>query len=217
MLAGVLVTSSFGGIVNPPLPEEPQGLSSPMMSVRGNNYGVWKTAIGTDLSSATPNYSTFMDPDYSIWNPGLMYSFNFTVDGNTGGASLVLVADGRAVGTQMDLGSEYAGLTYDGVDIGAVGYVTSILSLENMEVNGQAIPNIGGGYAYNTHSFNFERASVVSVTGEFRFSGDFEGLGDQTRFDIGLTGAEVIPEPASIGLLALVSGGIYFSRRFFLV
>ena len=49
------------------------------------------------------------------------------------------------------------------------------------------------------------------------FSGIYKASWMQTPDYYQVDNINVIPEPASLGLIALVSGGIYFSRRFFSV
>lgn len=69
--------------------------------------------------------------------------------------------------------------------------------------------------AQNSWRLNWFGAFDPTATGTYDiYLSASDSGGEVTRSDIQVV---VIPEPASIGLLALISGGIYFTRRFFLI
>jgi hypothetical protein len=71
-----------------------------------------------------------------------------------------------------------------------------------------ALPQTGIVSATGSAVLNFDFANLPYTVGD---SIDLQANGDVTFEFV------AIPEPASIGLIGLVSGGIYFSRRFFMI
>ena len=60
----------------------------------------------------------------------------------------------------------------------------------------------------------------LSFSPVFNFSNGIQGFGSSSVnggiYGVAVISGAVIPEPASLGLLGLVTGGIYFTRRFFI-
>ena len=114
------------------------------------------------------------------------------------------------------------------VDFNETSFSLSVTgsSFSSLDFNGfrfdefgwQDAPRIITGVSVTDNIDGFDASNVSYTADEIfvNFSGLYSGEGNSGEgiVDV-IISTQVIPEPASIGLLGLVSGGIYFSRRFF--
>ena len=127
------------------------------------------------------------------------------------------------IGNSIDNDLDFAWTAYN-VNV----YMSSFFTIENAVVSVpsdwtvsviQPAPHTGGNshgedYAY-MGQVQYLRGTPVAIGESLDFGYDivFEGF-TSFKFCQEMT---AIPEPASLGLIALVSGSLYFSRRFFLI